>query len=97
MASIELDQNDPTVRIQRQLYNNVMDIAALEYAVTVDKKYRFDGGEKRLVFVIRAASQDIGRILGKKGHMIEGLRRLAYVTARKLEITLPVDVEVIEA
>jgi len=29
--------------------------------------------------------------------MIEGLRHLAYVTAFKLEIGLPVDVEVMEA
>ena len=94
---IELDLNDPTVRIQQQLYRNVMDIAAMEEVVTVEKKIKTDTGEKRLVFVIRAAAQDVGRVLGKKGHMIEGLRHLAYVTAFKLEIGLPVDVEVMEA
>ena len=73
-----------------------MDIAHTEGAVTVEKKIEEAEGVKRVVFVIRAAHEDVGRILGKGGKMILGIRRLAYSTAAKLGVGM-IEVEVAEA
>ena len=97
MGKIELDTNDPLVRIQKQLFANVKDMVLNENAVSIDVRERKpDGGERKIVFIINCAENEAKKIVGKAGLTIMALRRLASGTAKKLNIPFPVEVEVFD-